>query len=65
MCAYVHVFAGAGRRGGRLINIARPLYFCNSLARRVLGDVYLKKAEWREGGRKEGRKKRKWPGETM
>ena len=49
---FVRVFAGAGRRGGRLIKVAQPLYCCNSLARRVLGDIYLKKAEWREAGRK-------------
>jgi len=47
VCACVRVFAGAGRRGGRLINVAQPLYCCNSLAWRVLGDIYLKKAEWR------------------
>jgi len=46
------VFAGAGRRGGRLINVTQPLYCCNALAWRVLGDIYLKKAEWREGGRR-------------
>jgi len=53
------VFAGAGRRAGRLINVVQPLYCCNSLARHVLGDIHLKKAEWREGGRRKEEEKKK------
>ena len=47
------------KKGQTSNNVAQPLYCCSSLARRVLGDSYLKKAEWREGGRKEGRKEKK------